>query len=233
MPIARHDLTHSPVGLWQFDGNLTDSSGQGNNLSAISGTPRYGDLFPGLRGLACDTVARIGLSSAPAVLRITGDLTVEMLIVPDKLAAALGGLVFLTGNGETQAVNTLWGVGLVNTSNAVNAPRFASESGAGVDAIYAVPHGLMPGSLNHLAVVRATSTITFYLNGKQLGAASSTLTTPDGGTSVGIYVGADATGGSTMRCSISSLKVIASALNAAQVLAEYNRTLGAFFPRLS
>jgi hypothetical protein len=232
MPIARHDLTHSPVGLWQFDGNLTDSSGNGNNLSAISGTPRYAELFPGLRGLSCDTVFRVGISSAPAVLRITGDVTLEMLIVPDK-STGIGCVAFVTGNGETLATNTLWSLALLNTSNAVNGLRYAAESGAGVDAIYSINHGPLPGTLNHLAMARASDVITFYLNGKQLGASSGTLTTAAGGTSTGFFVGADAAGANAMRFSVSSLKVVSSALNAAQVLAEYNRTLGAFFPRMS
>ena len=43
------DTEYNPIGLWQLDGNLLDSSSNGLDLS-VSGTERYGDLLPGLRG---------------------------------------------------------------------------------------------------------------------------------------------------------------------------------------
>jgi len=68
-------LEHSPAGLWNFEGNLNDSSGNGFDLS---GTPlgysvqandfQYGVIFGG---------SEFSRPSRDAALAITGALTIE------------------------------------------------------------------------------------------------------------------------------------------------------------
>ena len=82
---------------------------------------------------------------------------------------------------------------------------------------------------------RSSNQISFFQNGRQLGATSGTLTTPTDGGSGGFMVGAHWSSGAFpsgyAEMVIASLKVIPSALTDAQILDEYNYTIGNMYPR--
>src|ERR1700733_858646 len=76
--IHRHDTTYSPVGLWQLNGTLNDTSGNGFNLTVESGTARYADMLPGFQSFLV-SATRLVYNTSGTSLAITGDMTVECL----------------------------------------------------------------------------------------------------------------------------------------------------------
>jgi len=78
-----HDLTHSPVGLWQFDGDLTDSSGNGFTLSLGAGsTQQFVEMAPGLQGAWFNGTTFYERTSTEATLQIPGPITIEFIYLP-------------------------------------------------------------------------------------------------------------------------------------------------------
>lgn len=217
-----HGLEFSPVGLWQFNGNMNDSSGNGFTLAVESGSIHYGQLLPGIRG-ALLVSARLFYVTFTSTLAITGDMTVECLINLPSYLISLRDLVSHENAGETSADNSLYGIDMVSGTGNVG---FFSENNSGVDQYYALTER-PPLNPFHFAATRISNVIQFYLNGKAWGAPSSTLTAPTGGSSGRFRVGLSASFGP--EGVIASLKVIASGLTPTQVASEYNRTLGGLY----
>jgi hypothetical protein len=210
-----HDTTHTPVGLWQFDGDLTDSSGNGYDLTD-AGTPCY---------LSCDGL--VGLSRwselahvDAAPLHITGDITVEMLIEISAYSS-LGYPLLFINNGETEAANCLYGISISSW-----VPGYLAEYSSGTNITYSAARGMLAGRVHHLAMVRSSNQVTFYLDGVAIG-TSSGLHVPTGGTTAYLCIGAISDGSSPFYGWIASVKIIASALTAAQVAAVSLHCLGA------
>ncbi|HWA71536.1 MAG TPA: LamG-like jellyroll fold domain-containing protein [Polyangiaceae bacterium] len=224
-----HDTTHSPVGLWQLNGSLSDSSGNGNTLTVDTGTARYVDIVPGKLAHFFDGSTRLIVSSFVSALAIAGDMTVEFFLQLDS-DPTVGPSVFAhDASGETSGANALYSMDFTSSTN--KTPRWFSEHGSGTDDTFTVsaPSGLPPiHNVGHVAIVRSSNTIQFYWNGRTLGSASSALTTPDGGSSGRLRIGGSASN-TISRCLICSFKIIASALSANDVKAEYNRTLGPLY----
>lgn len=223
--VQYHDTTFTPLGLWQLNGDLTDASGNGNTLSVRAGNAHYGEISPGVRGFVSDGSSRIGLSSFVSSLAVTGDITLEMLLVVSPGAYASGNaLISHDGVGEVLAGNYLYSIYYNNMQL-----EYFAELSSGTNIVYDLDE-LMPTTLCHFAMTRTSNVIQFYLNGRTLGAASSTLSTPAGGTSGLFSIGGDTNGplpGPVV--TMASVKVIGSALNATQVKSEYTRTLGGFY----
>lgn len=218
-----HDLTHSPVGLWQLDEVLTDSSGNGRTLVVKTGVERYTAIAPGLVGFGSEGGDTVGRSSHDAALALAGDMTVEFIARLERLTGN-DYIVSFAGSGESSAVNSQYSI--ATPSSLPSHFYFLSESGSGVDAVYE-PEDLWPiGTPFHFALTRASDVISFYINGVQAGASSGTLTTPTGGGSGTFNIGSFEGISSFIFGGVASVKLIASALTAVQVKDEYNRTLG-------
>jgi hypothetical protein len=228
--VRLHDTTHSPIGLWQLQGDLTDSSGNGYTLSLAAGTEQYVPISDTVQGHLFNGATYLRYNTAEAALQLTGDMTIELLVewLVDRPGigvntGAIGpALVCHGGNGETLATNNLYTLG----PRPGGGLRWLSESGSGSNAIYDLT-GTMPAHvLHHLAAVRSSNVVTFYWNGAPIG-TSGTLTTPAGGTSGRLCLG-NIFDGATEEptCTMASVKIIGSALTASQVQAEYERTLG-------
>jgi hypothetical protein len=206
--------------------DLLDSSGNGLTLTAIAGTARYTDIFPGVRCLFLDALTTFGRSAFTASLNILGDLTIECLlyVITNNVTT---GVVSHGASGETEATNYSYATQFTTTTF-----QYLHEFSAGTNQTL-VTTNLPPRRLSHLALVRASNVVQFYLNGRTFGAASGTLTAPTGSTSgrfrIGASEGLGTPGGTGVPNMISSVKVIASALTEAQIKAEYNLTLGSFF----
>lgn len=223
--IVLHDLTYAPVALWQMNDTLVDSSGNGFTLFHNGGVPfGYADIYSGVRGIyqLGGTPFRTVTQPGPVGLELTGDMTIECFLSLPLRSAAVNH-VFLgfdqAGSGST--FNRLYGVSWDSTAGY---PVWTSQSGSQVTATYTENTDIYPSTLCHFAVTRASNIIQFYCNGLPLGAASTALTAPTGGTAGNFQLGQQ--GSSGCECQIASLKIIASALTAAQVKGEYNRTLG-------
>lgn len=224
--IGRHTLAYDPVGLWQFNETLNDTSGNGFHLAVSTGQERYTEIYPGVRGVALYST-RLIYNAFTATLGITGDITLEALMYLRTYPTSADASIATHINaGETSNDNVLYSLQLNATTGALG---WLSESGSGVDATYNINNA--PGlGLSHVAATRTSNVIQFYLNGRAVGSASSALTTPTGGTSGRFSVGYS--GQSGPECVLASLKVCNIALSAAQIATEYNITLGPVFGRV-
>lgn len=233
--IALHDTTHAPVGLWQFQGSLADASGNGFTLSVDAGSAEYSAFAQRILGVRLNGLR---LKRAhEALLTIPGDMTIGMFCLfeeqpePSVVGQATA-LVTYTGGTSDASADYNYQYQLDITVTPGRLMRWFSEHGVGVNDSYTLASHLpAPGVPFHLMATRTANVVQFYLNGTTFGAASAALTTPDGGTLTELYVGG--TGGVGTLSTISStlmasLIIIPSALTAAQVKTEYNRTMGPF-----
>jgi len=222
-----HDTTFSPAGLWNFNNDLTDSSGNGFTLTVGSGVERYADISPGVRGLVIDGATYVSKSSFTSTLGITGDMTIEMLLVIGVIPT---GSVYVTHvgstSGESSADNYLYQFTLLTGSS----PRQQMfwETGAGTNITYQINDTVPFSGLCHWAVTRTSGVVQFYVNGRASGAASTSLTSPTDGTGGTFKIGSDATSPATA-CTLASVKVVASALSATNIKSEYLKTLGGLY----
>lgn len=229
--INKHDTTHSPLGLWQFDGNLNDSSGNGRNLAVNIGTAKYTQPYPGLNGIWFDGLTR--LTNSSSVFRILGDLTIEMFLwINDYTVSSV--LLACNGNGDAENANFAY---QLSSGGADGLLALFWESGAGVDRQYILDGYTAPRkTLIHYAVVRASNIIRFYMDGRQCGADSPVQIAPTGATISTLAVGnSNVTGNPLFPATnvwISSLKIMDTALTSTQIAAECNRTLGKRFPNV-
>ncbi len=232
--IVLHDTTHAPVGLWQFQDTLLDASGNNFTLSVDAGVEIYTAMTQRLRGVRLDGLR---LTRAhEALLTIPGDMTIELLMMfegqiePSSPGAAA--IVTYTGGTSDASANFNYQYQLDITLTPGRLMRWFSEHGLGVNDSYTLAaHLPPPGVLFHLAATRTSNVIQFYINGVPFGAASAALTVPDGGSVTQLYIGGTGGVGTLSTISntiVASLKIIPSALTAAEVKAEYNRTLGPF-----
>ena len=218
--IRLHDLTHTPVGLWQFQGDVLDSSGNGYGLTWVS-TEAYTIAGGTVKAANFNGTSRLTRVST-AALQILGDVTVEYLasypgIVGSDALLSNMGVVSVGAAGSAESANYCFAV---FTRAGTTGLRILSQSGSGVSVDFQTPAGPPPyGAWHHFAAVRTSDVWTLFLNGT-LVATSGTLTTPTGGTAATMWVASKDGGSGTMRCSMASLKIIASALTPAQVLAE-------------
>lgn len=236
--IGLHDTTHSPVGLWQFNGTLADTSGNGYDLSVDTGTVTYAAMVPGLVGVRLSSL-RLKAALAANLLRITGNVTVEVLcqLEADTVGSAVGTNAFISFTGgqddSSSTLNYLYHLAF----NQGRLPQWFSEHGTGVNDVHTITDQALPplGQLFHFAAVRAFNIVQLYVNGRPFGPPSSVLTEPTDGSASQLWVGGSG-GTSPVLCSdrvIASLKIIPAALSAAQVKAEFNRTAGKFYGSLS
>jgi hypothetical protein len=223
-----HDTTHNPVALYQFDESLADTSGNSlTSFSVESGTERYTNILPGLKGFLFDGSTDIYVNAAEASLAITGDMTIEMILSAGEVASSLAIPVSYYATGETEITNLLYSIRLLASS--ANCLSWTHEQGAGVNETYDSNIGVPLGRPIHLAAVRSSNDVTFYVNGERFQSGSTGLNAPTGGSSSRLYAGGQPTASNAFTGAISSLKILNSALTSAQIRAEYNRTLGKVF----
>ena len=222
-PAAYLDTTHSPVALYDVDGDLVDSSGNGLDMSMGAGTAYYGPapVTGNARSIFFQS-SRAQRPSSDASLRLHGALTIEAVVFPSIVHTTTGILAAYAGGGETEAENIAYELALLSG----NRIRFAQENGAGVDNLWDVSLHVPVGQWTHLAVTRdvAGTGANLYINGI-LRASTTLASAPTGGTSSVLHAGEFINGLAPYTGFMSSLKIIAAELNASQVLAEANRAL--------
>lgn len=216
---APFDNTHSPLAVYNFqvpDG--TDSSGNGFN--AASGTFWFVETLPQRYALG-GTLSR---ASSDASLRVSGDITVQVIGRYTSAGVAVNPIAFTTA-GESDATNTQWLFGITS----LHKLRWLQETSAGATDLEFISSniGVGVGSVVKLDAVRASGVVTFYVNGKAVSPSSSALTAPTGGTTAIL----------SMVCGTGfemiGAKIVGSALSAAELKAEYNRTMGVGFGSLA
>jgi hypothetical protein len=221
------DTTYEPVGLWNFNKVLTDNSGNGFDLT-LSGTAKYA-IIPGfnLTGFMFNGSSYLYRPTNDAALTITGELTIETIIyMPLTNAPTTSNLSIISfgSSGDAEANNYLY---KLTGSNGTKMTIF-SELDAGIDN-YAETANVFTSQVPlHLVITRNLSgdTIKLYLNG----VLTNTLTgliKPTGGTSSFLYIGADSSGYYLSNGTvIFSVKILNKELTQAQILSEYNNSIG-------
>ncbi len=221
---ARFDTTHAPVGLWNFDGTLNDSSGNGLNLTGSSVV--YRQLMPNYRGVVSATT--LGRAVYDALLAIPGDVTIEAILRMRLVPSNAHIVYFGAATTTVEADNTQYQIDLETEAIL----QWFSQSGANVGAVFNATSTVesLPsiGELFMVQTTRIANVVQAYLNGLAFGSPSSALATPTGGTNGKLTL---MTG--TNPPEYYGLKIIASGLTAAQCKAEFNRTLGVWAGQLS
>lgn len=228
-----HTTQDSPVGLWQFNDTLADTSGNGYTLAVATGTERYTDIYPGVRGVQFDGATRLFYNTTGSLLQMTGDLTIMMLCKNYNMSTVGTTAVMLTYQataGGTLATNCLYSWYFTNQT-----VRFLSQSGSNSNSSYDINNRFSLFSLCHMAVTRTSNVIQHYINGVPLDAsgAVSPNTTPTGGTSSVLHLGAATNNASFWNGAVASLAIIPSALSAATIKARANACLQAVYGKVA
>jgi len=224
---------YSPVGIFEFQGSMSDASGNGNNLTVANGTERYAPIGGGpLQGFEFrdDTMIETGTSATE--LQITGDITIACLVkwirygpgISQNDAVMLGH----GESGESEAVNIIYGVRY--TGVASGGLEWLHETGSGSNQQYSMVTEVPAYKLFHFVARRDADaggdTIEFFLDGVQAGPAGTGLTTATGGTSGRFYVGGEVNGSLYSRMVVASLNIYDAALTDAQIADLYRMTMG-------
>lgn len=226
--IQYHDTTHSPVALYQFNGDMLDSSGNGLHLSKFTGLERYTWLAPGLRCFFFDGETSLRRPGNDALLTITGALTIELIFL--YTPSTFTGTFLSFGGGAVPArpaTNVLYEL----IFDLIISWQRSTSSGAIFFNSTAATPDFLP---IHYAVTRssgASQIVKFYVNG-DLVDTSGSLLAPTGGTSSRLWVGSDDNPLVTfdfMVWSMASLKIIPSELTKHEIKQECNRTVGHFY----
>jgi len=151
-------------------------------------------------------------------------------ITPSTLIVAIG------GTGDAEPENILYGLNIIDGGDGLWLPGYIHEEGAGNNITYnlALTDGVVAprrGDVTMIAFSRISNVIQFYVNGKAFGPPSGTLTAPTGGSTGQLQLpGFNA---HNTNCAVRSLKIVASGLTDEQILAEYNRSMGPAFGKLT
>ena len=221
---AELDTTHTPVALYNFNGNLEDSSATEADLTKGAGNNRFYPnlLFSGSQSAYFDG-STYYTAPQDSDLEITGDLTI--LVITNVSADPSGYIHFLShaGTNDGEEDNFLYGLYL----NSNEELYWFTETGSGTNVDYTLTGYPIP--LHRwvmIGVTRTSNVLQFWMNGSKLG-SSTTLTAPTGGTNGQLYIGAEIPGNQyRFKGHMKSIKIIASALTEAQMMAEFEKVTG-------
>jgi hypothetical protein len=216
------------VGLWNFQDNLNDSSGNGFNLSGTPFAYTAQDNFFG-KGVVC----RGGLdyftrSSRDALLAIIDGITIEGIILINTYDSRIGSPICSLGKSvdETEAGNICYYVYLKD-----NVLNFQWEYGAGINADTVNSTACPINMPFYFTITRdnnSVASVNFYINAQKTGFGSDNKATGGTDSQCKLLVGSNINASHTipMGSIIYSLKIIPSELTHNQIKEEYNKTLG-------
>ena len=218
------DTEHNPLGLYLFQGNGTDSSGNGRDLSNLDGTPTYGDGFV---GLSFEQNNNVGLTRTDSTFETLGAISVYAVVKLVSTTNANFTVACYDGGDETEANNNLWSLDLVSTGGDLSV-RYFHEYGAGSNELL-LPTGIGASRDEWIMVGwtrdSAGTGVKIFLNGEVIG--STTLTNaPTGGTTSDLVIGRVGNVANLFTGKISAVKIVGSELTEAEMKKEYQRAFG-------
>ena len=230
------DNASRPRALYNFNGNLTDESFVGENLSSSSGTELYYPnlLFSGSQSFYLNGSTQL-TSSHNSGHQITGEMTVMMVVNLVSASAWVDGEKYLMSYGassETLAKNILYSYTLQD-----GVPVYKAEKDGGDDITYTLTNYDFPynqwvftGFTRTDLVIGPTTynIIQFYLNGDPWGPSSTTLAAANGGTDGYLGVGGWVAGGNNVKGQIKTLKILPVGLTNVEWMDEFERVTGDF-----
>ena len=217
---------------YKFDGDLTDSSGNGFTMSLSTGTETYTSLPWGYKMAKFDGATRFE-KSAETEFEITGAFTMHMLLTLDTIQPSAPG-DWIGGYGEnavdSPSTNQLY-------SLIIDGGKYLSftEHTGGTNIIWTAGGNCLP-VVGHPVFVTQTRDVSgnvgFYINGVSMGvtAGSGYPAAPTGGDSVGcsLFVGGQDAGSSTptyFKGAMAELQILNTELTPAQVLEDAKKVM--------
>lgn len=179
------DMTDNQ-GLWHFEGNADDTSGNGNN-GTVNGatlvTGRVGNEAYSFDGSNDYITAPSALS-----LQITGNISIAAWIKADSYSQ-YESIVQYANPGESEANNHLYNVTWANSGGDI---RLFWEYGGGNNVITDFNTNLNTGQWYHIVVVRDASETKahLYVDGTLFGSETYS-NNPTGGTTSQLWIGTD------------------------------------------
>jgi hypothetical protein len=218
---ALHGTEYSPLGLYQFQGDGTDSSGNGKDLTP-TGTPVF---EPGWVGLGLQGSASNRYTRADTDFEITGALSITALVRPDGLGSN-DTIVSYSASGETEAANALFWFYFIGDKLS-----FSHEYGAGNNENFSTAVAVNTNEFIWVGVTRdsAGTGVNLYINGENVGSVTF-ANAPSGGTSGNLTICSLQGGTDPYEGTLQSLKIVDSELSPAQMKAEYDRCFGVYNP---
>lgn len=215
-----HDTSLSPTALWQLSGSLADTSGNSLGLAVASGSARYGEILPGIRGLVLQDTTIIRTPSTVGLRGLTSYSFEAIVNIPRPYTDKP---IFSHGNSGGGANNYSYYFGVANEYG--DAETYW-QSGSGGDAYgQVIQEILLPLRPCHLAVTRNDDyTLSVYVDGQNVYSVTTGLPKATLGTGGRFRLGSHDATAHTML--IASAKFFDRALTPAEVRAEYNMTLG-------
>ena len=162
------------------------------------------------------------LKDEPAGIDITGDITIEVWVKPESLAADKR-IVAMNAPGEAEAANVLF---LLSVADATGKLSWLHEYGAGNNELLTSANSFLAvDTWTHLAAVRdaAAKTIQLFKDGSLIETLNYT-NNATGGTNGDFRVGADS-GGNEFDGKIDDVRVWDDKRTPAEISANYNREL--------
>ena len=173
--------TSGLVGLWNADGNTTDSSGIGNNTGV---TFTGGSYTTGVFGSAFSVNSSSAYVSIPTATNYdfsagssndpAGDFSVDFWFNSQNVSVSNGFL----GSDVGPTNLDKWWVAYNLGGTPANTFDFHMNGTSGLIHLYSSAVSLSSNQWYNVAVVKSGSTFTFYLNGSSIGTATSTASIP-------------------------------------------------------
>lgn len=221
--IKKFDNAHAPLCVFNFEGNNLDSSENGFDLPA-DGTPTYRHILPHVRSRVGGALLR---PLSDAALRVTGDITVNVLLVL-RSAPTNAHVIGFLNTGDLEVANAQWLLRI----DSLDTLRWQQERGAGINDDYVLTApGLLPALGAHphmLSVRRRNGRVSFAINGLQVGIEGPEAPPPTGGTTAVLQVGM-----ASAPYELLAVEVLPFAMTDGQWAARYDETLGAQYGALS
>ena len=224
--IQKLGLEYNPVGLWLFDGNLNDSSGNDFNLS---GSPEYTTTEIDKQVGAIFGTSAWARPSRDAALAITGAVTIEAVISLNFAGLGMG--ICVVGANSSSSTDNIAYFALIGSSGEIimswETGSSVSQSVSSATGVRAIPQGI-PSHLVYTRSAGETANVNLYVNGINVGSGSRTAATGSTSTGCLLRVGTNSAGLNPIDKGtvFTSLKIIAAELTPQQVVDEYNRVLG-------
>jgi hypothetical protein len=228
------DTTYNPVGLYNFDGVLTDEGTAGEDLVVARGSAYYATgIETGTKGLFfTDALGLDGTSNpAPAALRILGDVTIQCVMRFAEFGIGSFGSEMISCKGDTasEIENICWAMNLENDANRMS-PHFQWEYGAGSTrvSIASTDFTLTTHRWYHIVMRRTdvdgTNSLGEVIVNNRL-IASATDVSASGGGNATVQLARSGSGFVALpKCTISSIKINNRALTDAELAAEFTRS---------
>lgn len=214
-------LNDKPVGYWRLgeaSGNPKDSSGNGNHVTSVAGTPTYdvvGALSYDDGAVTFDGSTEYFSTPDHATLTIGDVFTLEAWIVPGATGASRGIISHGSNEGYLRVLNT--------------GQLVLSKSNVG---IIVQSNSVLPASgWHHVVATKNGSTVHLYIDGVDDTGVVTNQTCID--TGVGVYIGSQNGDSEYFNGSIDEAAIYNYALSATQVADHYRYGKGDFSNRRS